>query len=327
MPVDLGQMKKVRIRDIWKHEEHEFTPWLASEENFVKLADALGLELQVEGVEVPVGPFSADILAKDNSENFVIIENQFGKTDHDHLGKVLTYAATLDASAVIWIAERFTDEHRKAIEWLNDHTSEGLGLYAVELVLWQIDNSKPALQFNVLSQPSEIVKQAIAVKSGGPISDARKLQLEFWTMFREALLERKVVSSAQTPRPQYWFDVALGRSNIHLSNIANTFDGRIGVRVYIGNKIADMALPQLEAQRSAIENEIGEPLKWNPNPDAKDKIILLDREVDLDDRSKWPEYVSWLVERVSKFKKAFEPRVKQLVLSQDEERINTQMNK
>jgi hypothetical protein len=89
------------------------------------------LELQVEGVEVPVGPFSADILAKDTSENFVIIENQFGKTDHDHLGKVLTYAATLDASAVIWIAERFTDEHRKAIEWLNDHTSEGLGLYAV----------------------------------------------------------------------------------------------------------------------------------------------------------------------------------------------------
>jgi hypothetical protein len=137
-------------------------------------------------------------------------------------------------------------------------------------------------------------------------------------MFREALLERKIVSSAQTPRPQYWFNVALGRSNIHLSNIANTFDGRIGVRVYIGNKIADMALPQLEAQRSAIENEIGEPLKWNPNPDAKDKVILLDREADLDNRSKWPEYISWLAERVTKFKKAFEPRVKQLVLSQEE---------
>ena len=318
MPVDLGQMKKVRIRDIWKHEEHEFTPWLASEENFKRLADALGLELQVEGVEVPVGPFSADILAKDTSENFVIIENQFGKTDHDHLGKVLTYAATLDASAVVWIAERFTDEHRKAIEWLNDHTSEGLSLYAVELILWQIDNSKPALQFNVLSQPSEIVKQAIAVKSGGPMTETRKLQLEFWTMFRETLLNRKIVSSAQTPRPQYWFDVALGRSNIHLSNIANTFDHRIGVRVYIGNKIADMALPQLEAERSAIEKEIGEPLQWNPNPDNKDKIILLDRKADLDDRSKWPEYVSWLAEQVSKFKKAFEPRVKKLVLTLDD---------
>ncbi len=318
MPVDLGQMRKVRIRDIWKHEEHEFTPWLASEENFIQLANALGLELQVEGVEVPVGPFSADILAKDTSENFVIIENQFGKTDHDHLGKVLTYAATLDASAVVWIAERFTDEHRKAIEWLNDHTSEGLGLYAVELILWQIDNSKPALQFNVLSQPSEIVKQAIAVKSGGPMTETRKLQLEFWTMFREALLDRKIVSSAQTPRPQYWFDVALGRSNIHLSSIANTYDNRIGVRVYIGNKIADMALPQLEAERLAIEREIGEPLQWNPNPDNKDKIILLDRKVDLDDRSKWPEYVSWLAEQVSKFKKAFEPRIKKLVLTQDE---------
>ena len=113
-------------------------------------ADAIGLELQVEGIEVPVGPYSADILAKDASGNFVIIENQFGKTDHDHLGKILTYGATLDATAVVWIAERFTDEHKKAIEWLNEHTSEDLALYAVEIELWRIDTSKPALRFNVL---------------------------------------------------------------------------------------------------------------------------------------------------------------------------------
>jgi Domain of unknown function (DUF4268) len=276
----------------------------------------LGLELQIQGVEVPVGPFSADILAKDSDGNFVIIENQFGKTNHDHLGKVLTYAATLNASAVVWIAERFTDEHRRAFEWLNDHTSEDLSLYAVELVLWQIDQSKPAVQFNVLSQPSEIVRKATAVKSAGPITEAKALQLEFWTSFRESLLEKKIVVSAHTPRPQYWFDVSLGRSNIHLSNIANTSDGRIGVRVYIGNKIADAALPQLGAERVAIEREIGEPLQWNPNPYNKDKTILLDRAADLNNRDKWPEYVAWLTERVAKFKKAFEPRIKKLDLSQ-----------
>ena len=297
-------------------EQHEFTPWLANEENIGKLADAIGLELQVEGIEIPVGPFAADILAKDSSGRFVVIENQFGKTDHDHLGKILTYAATLGATSIVWIAERFTDEHHKAIEWLNEHSSDDLGLYAVEIELWKIDQSKPALRFNVLSEPTEITRQATAIKSAGPISDAQKLQLEFWTQFRNKLLERKVVSSAQAPRPQYWFDVALGRSYIHLSNTANTTDGRIGVRVYISNKIADAALPQLMAEREAVEAEIGEQLQWNPNPNSSDKIIVLSRDADLDDRTKWPEYISWLVERVDKFKKAFGPRVKKLNLSQ-----------
>ena len=315
MPVDLGQMRKVAVRDVWKHEEQEFTPWLANDENFGRLAGALGLELQIEGIEVPVGPFSADILAKDTDGKFVVIENQFGKTDHDHLGKVLTYAATLNASGVVWIAERFTDEHRKAFEWLNDHTSEELGLYAVELVLWQIDQSKPAVQFNVLSQPSEIVREGNRVKSAAPITEVKKLQLDFWTSFRAALLERKIVSSAQTPRPQYWFDVSLGRSNIFLSNIASPTERRIGVRVYISNKAADLALPQLEAERATIEKEIGEPLEWNPNPDNRDKIIGLYRQADLNDPNKWPEYIAWLADRVAKFKKAFEPRVKKLDLS------------
>jgi hypothetical protein len=315
MTIDLGQLKKVEVRTVWKFEDADFTPWLAEEATFKKLSDAIGIEMQVEQIEMPVGPYSADILAKDASGNFIVIENQFGKTNHDHLGKILTYAATLDVTTVVWIAERFTDEHRRAIEWLNDHTTEDLSLYAVELELWQIDNSRPAVQFNVLSQPSEIVKHAAAIKTQGPLSDARKLQLEFWTEFKTFLLQRKIVSSTQTPRPQYWFNVPLGRSNIHLSNIANVADNRIGLRVYISNKIASEALPQLQAERAAIEDEIGSPLEWNPNANAIDKIILLDRDADLTLREKWPEYLSWLAEQVGKFKKAFEPRIRKLVIS------------
>jgi hypothetical protein len=232
----------------------------------VQLAAAIGIELEVTGVEVPVGPFSADILAKNSSGEFIIIENQFGKTDHDHLGKILTYAATLNASALVWIAERFTDEHRKAIEWLNDHTSNGLSLFAVELELLRIDDSRPAVQFNVLSEPSETVRQATAIRAAGPLSETRQLQGEFWTGFREQLLAKKVVISAQAARPQYWFNVSLGRAYIHLSNIASVADGRIGVRIYISNRIASEVLPQLEAQKSGIESEIGSSLKWNPKP-------------------------------------------------------------
>lgn len=315
MSIDLGQMRRVSVRDVWKHEEQEFTPWIANDENFAQLAIALGLELEVEGVEVPVGPFSADILARDTNGKVVVIENQLGKTDHDHLGKVLTYAATLNASAVVWIAERFTDEHRKAFEWLNDHTSEELGLYAVEVALWRIDQSKPAVQFNVLSQPSEIIRKATAAKSAGLMTDTKQLQLEFWSEIRDALLERKVVSSAQSPRPRYWYDIGLGRSNIHLSAIASPSDRRIGLRVYINNSVAGVALPQLEADRTAIEKEIGEPLKWNANPESRDKTIVLDRPADLYDRNKRPQYVAWLVDCVAKFKKTFEPRVKKLDLS------------
>jgi Domain of unknown function (DUF4268) len=316
MAIDLGEIRKLPVRDYWKHEEHEFTPWLAQDENISRLAEAIALELQVERVEVPVGPFSADVLAKDASGNYVVIENQFGKTNHDHLGKLLTYAANLGATAVVWLAEQFTDEHRKTIEWLNEHVSDELSLYAVEIELWQIDTSRPAVRFNVLSQPTEISKQATAVKSAGPLSEVKKLQLDFWTAFRSQLLEKKIVPTAETPRPQYWFHVPLGRANIYLSNIANTEAGRIGVRVYINNKIASAALPQLEAERAEIETEIGEKLEWNPNPEAIDKTIVLQRDADLNDRNQWPEYVSWLVEKVDKFRKAFVPRVKKLNLDQ-----------
>ncbi len=154
------------------------------------------------------------------------------------------------------------------------------------------------------------------MKVAGPITDAKKLQSEFWTAFRHELLKRKIVPTAQAPRPQYWFNVSLGRSHIHLSNIANTTDGKIGVRVYISNKVASSALPQLEAERSAIESEIGERLEWNPNPEASDKVIKLERIADLNDREKWPEYVSWMVDITDKFKKVFGPRVKKLNLDQ-----------
>lgn len=271
------------------------------------------MDLQLDRIEVPVGPYSADILAKDASGEYVVIENQFGKTDHDHLGKLLTYSAALGASSVIWIAERFTDEHRKAMDWLNEKTIDSFSLYAVQLEVLQIDDSAPAIRFNVISQPNEVVRAATAAKEAGPRTETQQLQLEFWTMFQKRL-EKKVVPSAQTPRPQYWFDVRLGRSNIFLSNIVDTSGERIGVRVYLGNRIAEPALDQLTKQKSAIEAEIGENLSWNPTPENRDKIIGLFRNVDLSNRDAWPDYVDWMVGYVAKFRKAFAPRVKALSL-------------
>ena len=315
MAIKLGQLKTLKLRTVWNHEEHDFTPWLAQEEHLAALSNALGMDLQLERTEVPVGPYFADILASDASGAYVVIENQFGKTNHDHLGKLLTYGATLGASSVVWIAENFTDEHRKAIEWLNERTNDSLSLYAVEPEVFQIDNSAPAIRFNVISQPNQVVRAATAAKTSSSLTETQQIQLEFWTMFRDYLLKKKILSSTQTPGPKYWFDVKLGRSNIFLSNILDTSASRIGVRVYIGNQIADAALPQLEKDREAIEKEIGETLQWNPTPEKRDKIIGLFKKIDVANRDAWPEYIEWLGTYVERFRNAFVPRVKQLNLS------------
>jgi hypothetical protein len=236
MKLELGTLTRVQVKHYWKNEQIEFTPWLAEESNMAHLAEAVGLELEVEGTEVPVGPYSADILAKDTAtDQYVVIENQFGKTNHDHLGKVLTYAAVLDAGTIIWVAEQFSEEHRKALEWLNDHTDGKLAFYGVSLELWKINESPPALRFNVVSQPG------IVVPPPHGITGAKKIQLEFWTEFGCRLEQAKVVKKAHSPRPQYWFNVSLGRSGVHLSHFASTAQNRIGVRVYMRKKISAIA--------------------------------------------------------------------------------------
>lgn len=314
----LGVLSKIDLRKVWPNEAANFTPWLAQKENLAKLGSAVGMELEAEHMEVACGPFSADIVARElSSDSYVVIENQLGKTDHDHLGKSLTYASALGAKTVIWVAGDFTDEHRKTLDWLNDNSSEELAFFGVQVELWSIQDSSPAVRFNVVSRPTELVKQAAAVKSGD-LSDSRKLQLEWWTAFRDALVKRKAVPSAQSPRPQYWYNVALGKSGAHLSATANTYDKEIGVRVYLSSKIGGAtALKQLMESKEQIEQEIGSPLKWDPNPGAIDKVIVLTRPADLTQRSKWPEYLDWMVNTTVKFRNTFAPRVKDLAVGED----------
>lgn len=307
----LGKFVNVNIRDKWPNEAQDFTPWLAEDENLQLLGSELGLELELEDIEVPVGPYSADILAKDTGSNRnVVIENQLEKTDHDHLGKAITYASVLDAVTVIWIAGNFTDEHKKAIDWLNDHTSEEISFYGIKLELVKIDDSNPAVRFNVLSEPSQVIKTA--KQAHHDLTPEKSIQLKFWTMFKEKYLAKSKSKTAQTPSPKYWYNISLGRSDIHLSNTASVSKSKIGVRVYIRGKIADSAIEQLTPQREAIEAEIGEELQWNPRPENKDKVICLEMEADLANESNWDQYLDWMAEKTVAFRKAFSPRVKKM---------------
>ena len=310
----LGSLTSVDVRTVWPNEAADFTPWLAA--NISLLGEALRIELEVESTEVAVGPYSADILARDSgSGEPIVIENQLGKTDHDHLGKSITYAAVLGATSIVWIASNFTEEHRKALDWLNDHSSSDVSFFGVRLELWQVDESRPAVRFNVLSQPAEILRTAALQRSSDELSDVKKLQLEWWTQFREALAAAKIVPSVQAPGPRYWYNVALGRAGVHLSNVANTYDNRIGVRVYLrGRYNGESALAQLLESKVEIEKEIGEPLVWNPNPENRDKVIALYLDADLNRRDKWPEYIEWMLDRTTKLRQAFAPRARLLDL-------------
>ena len=310
MAESLGQLVSVDVRKQWPHEAADFTPWLAREKNIAELGKSLGLELETERVEVAVGPYSADILARESTGAYVVVENQLTKTDHDHLGKSITYASVLGATSVIWVAPYFTDEHRKALDWLNDHTTDELAFYGVQIELWSIDDSRPAVRFNGVSRPAEIVRQATATKSGD-LSETRRLQLKWWTAFRDALLVGGVVASGRTPRPQYWYDVPLGRTGAVLSCTANTNDGRIAVRVYLtGRHGGDLVLERLLAERQEIEDATGMPLEWNPNPDNRDKVIGVYRDADLSEREGWDEHLKWMVETTRKFRDVFGPRVR-----------------
>lgn len=308
--MELGILKTVTPRQKWNNEARDFTPWLAN--NISELNKALGLELEVENTEVSVGPYSADILAKDTgTDNYVVIENQLEKTNHDHLGKAITYASVLDASMIIWIATEFTEEHKKSLDWLNDHTNDEISFYGVQLELWQIDESKAALRFNVISKPNQAVRQAARSKANEDLSDKRKFQFDFWSKFKEKLAKTKKIPSLQTPRPQYWFDVTLGKSHIHISNTCNTDDNTVGVRIYIGNKIADTMLPFLESKKDEIESSIGQKLIWNPNPDNRDKVIILQHTTDFEDERKLDESLNWLVDYTIKFRETFSKIIKQ----------------
>lgn len=158
----VAKLQRVPLREIWGDEARNFTPWLATDEALGLLGELIGRELELIGTEVAVGPYSADILAKaaGQEDHKVVIENQLGKTDHDHLGKMITYAAGLGAKTLIWVSDRFCDEHRAALDWLNQNTGENLDFYGLEIRAFRIDDSRPAPQFSAISIPNSTTKAA-----------------------------------------------------------------------------------------------------------------------------------------------------------------------
>jgi hypothetical protein len=312
----LGQLERVEVRDIWDSEASDFTPWLAS--NLSALADTLGLELELEAQERPVGPFRADILCKDiGTDRWVLIENQLERTDHTHLGQLLTYASGLDAVTIIWIAARFTEEHRSTLDWLNRITDASFRFFGLEVELWRIGDSLAAPKFNVVSKPndwSQSVANAARIIDEEELSETRIMQLAYWGGLNEALRQAGgPVLGNRKPQPQHWMAYPIGRSKFHLAAVMMRPKRKLRAELCISGDEAKTFLRLLERQRHAIENELGYSLNWEEPETRRDTRVAVYLDgFNLEDEADWARQHQWLAERLNDLHRVFAPRVRSL---------------
>ena len=314
MKQPLSTLVRVPLREAWKHEAGDFTPWLAETANLATLADALGLgELELVATEHQVGDFKLVILCTDGADQ-VIIENQLDKTNHAHLGQIITYAAGIGAKKIIWVAETFRPEHVAALEFLNQNTTEDLNFFAVEIELWRIGDSPLAPKFEVVVKPNEWAKagreQARAAVTATP---TKQLYLRLWTELAALLAKRAPTIRPQKPRPQMWLNNSMGRRGFRLNPTASQQGKRLGVEVYIDHPESKRLFQALAAQREQLEQQLGFPLDWQELPEAQAcRIASWRHNSPLEEEALWSDYLNWFVERLVQMNTVFRPAIQAL---------------
>ncbi len=292
----LGKIERIDdLRNIWAHEARDFTKWLAQEDNLALLSDAIGINIALEERESSVGDFNVDLYATEvGTGRRIIIENQLEFSNHDHLGKIITYASGKGAEVIVWIVKHARDEHKNAIEWLNQHTDENIGFFLIEIELWKINDSLPAPKFNVVEKPNDWAK---AMKVAEGLSPLQKLQIDFWQAFNEyafAKPEFKKVFSQRKASPQHWYDVSVGRSSYHITFTVNSQKKRIGAEIYISDDKDSYS--HFFGKKAEIEKELGETIEWKEA--TKDCRILLLNNGDIKKGNDyWNSYFDWFCEK------------------------------
>ncbi len=323
----LGTMQKVELREVWRDEAADLTPWLAR--NLELLSDSLGLgdDLEVKGTEKRVGSYRADLVCE-GIGGTVVVENQLGASDHDHLGKLITYGAGLKARTVVWIAGRFRDEHRAALDWLNA-TSEDTDFFGVELELWRIDNSRSAPRLSLVAKPNDWSREVVRTPELSPL---KEVQLRYWRAFREILLSADGPARPQKPRSDSYSVVAIGRSGFHLAAGTHSQAAWIRAELYFDHAVLKKQLPALDANayfdalkldRDAIERQLDFELKWEALPTVGACRVAVYRKCDPTDESDWPKQHEWLADRLNRMHRVLAPRVKVLKPVDDTEADST----
>ncbi|HLM03299.1 MAG TPA: DUF4268 domain-containing protein [Pyrinomonadaceae bacterium] len=307
----LGKLEKVDLRNVWKHEALDFTNWLAEPENLSLLSEEIDINISLIQTEASVGKFSVDILAEEEQTGRkIVIENQLEITDHDHLGKIITYASGFDAEIIIWIVRAVRDEHKQAIDWLNEHTDEKINFFVVKMEVWQIADSPYAPKFYIVSQPNDWAK-AIKQTSTQPsrVSETRLLQLDFWETFIDfAQNKRSNLRITKPNRPQHYCNIRFGSSIAGIAVTTNSQSNELGCELYIYE--AKEFFYALEKYKDEIERELNCQLVWMELPTKKASRIKVVREGDFKNSDYWNEYFQWFLERAEAFQRVFPKYIK-----------------
>ena len=298
--MNLGKIKRIKdLRSVWQHEAKDFSKWLSQEDNLAELSDAIGVDMVLEERESAVGSFSVDLYAvEEGTERRIIIENQLEDTNHDHLGKLITYASGKGAEVIVWIVKRARDEHRQAIEWLNQNTGVNIGFFLVEIELWQINDSAVAPKFNVVERPNDWAKQ---MKSVEGLRKAQQLQLNFWQQLSETIKSNELYAKEFSPRkaqPQHWYSLAVGSSQYHINLTLNTQKNLLGVNIWIPDNKEKFFM--FKENAGEIEKILDCKVEWHEANKAS--CIKTQKQCNINDELNWGQAIDWLMGKAIKFK-------------------------
>ena len=314
----LGKLERVELNDIWKTEAGDFTPWLAEEGSLELLGKTIGLELELEATEKYVGPFRADILCKNtDDDSWVVIENQFGKTDHRHLGQLLTYAAGLDAVIMVWIADNFTEEHRAALDRLNKITDENFKFFGLEIEAWKIGDSLAAPKFNIISEPnnwSKFVSHGARRISEGATTENEIMYYRYWQNLAEYLDKEESNLRINNPGHRGYHNFKIAPRGITITITISKRNQQNIVEIYLSNKkYAKAFFHLLQQDKEAIESELGFALEWRELSESNSsRILFIKDNIDPTDEKNWAKQNIWFKDMIEKFDCVFTHRANAL---------------
>ena len=302
---ELWELEEIPLRNVWKNEQYDFSTWLAWHIN--KLWKEIGLSLIDVETEKFVWSYRCDILCKDEiTGKTVLIENQLEPTNHDHLWKIITYASWLDAGVIVWIVEEARDEHKSAIEWLNQHTDSEVAFFLIEIRAYKIWDSKPAPKFEIIEQPNDFSKTVKNLSHSENLKPTHAKRLEFWNLFREAVIARWRPFNAHKPSTDSWTNVAVWVSWVHIS--VDLVNSKHKIRVSFQIEDDKELFDKLYENKKEIENRIWTKLERNRMDDKKVSIIQISFDwLDFDNQENYPELMDKCIDNVLLLKEAFKP--------------------
>lgn len=305
----ISRLSKVALRELWKHEAHSFTHWMS--ENLDFLSETLGFQLTLVERESTAGAFSADIRAEDPQGNYVIIENQLEKTDHDHLGKLITYMSNLEAKTAVWITSEPRPEHEAAVHWLNETLPADTSFYLIKIEAYKIDDSDPAPLLTVVAGPSPETKQIGSQKK--ELAERHVVRLEFWRQLIEKLKTALPVYKNISPTKDNWIGTTLGRSGFQFNFVIRMDDARVELYIDTGDVDKNKQIfDNIFGKREQFEKEFGNQLEWQRLDERRACRIYYPISSGLLQENQWPDVQSKMIDSMARLQKTFQPEIKKI---------------